>query len=210
MGTWIEIRILSVWQLLDNVVPYVGTWIEIQQVGGFQKRFDRRSLRGNVDRNCEVIQPIRDVHGRSLRGNVDRNDCVGTSAAANYVVPYVGTWIEMMAPLVLVKEICCRSLRGNVDRNIEFSRVAERIDAVVPYVGTWIEIDCVGTSAAANYVVPYVGTWIEIVVVWASQNASGGRSLRGNVDRNSLPPIVTVCALGRSLRGNVDRNSLLF
>ena len=29
MGTWIEIRILSVWQLLDNVVPYVGTWIEI-------------------------------------------------------------------------------------------------------------------------------------------------------------------------------------
>ena len=52
-----------------------------------------------------------------------------------------------------------------------------------------------------------MGTWIEIVVVWASQNASGGRSLRGNVDRNSLPPIVTVCALGRSLRGNVDRNA---
>ena len=95
----------------------MGTWIEIQQVGGFQKRFDRRSLRGNVDRNCEVIQPIRDVHGRSLRGNVDRNDCVGTSAAANYVVPYVGTWIEIP---------CCFDLRG--------------WRCVVPYVGTWIEI----------------------------------------------------------------------
>ena len=56
-----------------------------------------------------------------------------------WVVPYVGTWIE----------ICCarynhtyqqgRSLRGNVDRN-NYADTVSACTTVVPYVGTWIEI----------------------------------------------------------------------
>ena len=34
------------------------------------------------------------------------------------VVPYVGTWIEML-PLLMKKDEFSRSLRGNVDRNFE-------------------------------------------------------------------------------------------
>ena len=34
-------------------------------------------------------------------------------------------------------------------------------------------------------VVPYVGTWIEMSEEWIQEDKSIGRSLRGNVDRNS-------------------------
>ena len=56
---------------------------------------------------------------------------------------------------------------------------------VVPYVGTWIEIalSCSGWVSAA--VVPYVGTWIEILHPLVMNNGAKGRSLRGNVDRNT-------------------------
>ena len=55
------------------------------------------------------------------------------------VVPYVGTWIEMVK---LPSEL--------------------PVTLVVPYVGTWIEIDGVRQLSPAGVVVPYVGTWIEI------------------------------------------------
>ena len=54
VGTWIEI-----WKRLrkntgQKVVPYVGTWIEISDVPGPARADTRRSLRGNVDRNCKL------------------------------------------------------------------------------------------------------------------------------------------------------------
>ena len=73
VGTWIEIT--KNWQIarMRQVVPYVGTWIEMQKTSeaGYS------------------------VPGRSLRGNVDRN--VDKPSAEQYltVVPYVGTWIEI-------------------------------------------------------------------------------------------------------------------
>ena len=54
---------------------------------------------------------------RSLRGNVDRNRLFVRSKAFIYVVPYVGTWIEMMSPAHTPGRCRRRSLRGNVDRN---------------------------------------------------------------------------------------------
>ncbi len=57
-----------------GVVPYVGTWIEI-----------------NIDNQTWKIPS-----GRSLRGNVDRNlDKRSTKYDPEEVVPYVGTWIEI-------------------------------------------------------------------------------------------------------------------
>ena len=78
------------------------------------------------------------------------------------VVPYVGTWIEILD--VRRKAVCPdgrslrgnvdrnrqalpvsvllrrRSLRGNVDRNTKSSLKSGDLIVVVPYVGTWIEI----------------------------------------------------------------------
>ena len=55
----------------------------------------RRSLRGNVDRNASVMLPVKLSYGRSLRGNVDRNSDLEIKEDESYVVPYVGTWIEI-------------------------------------------------------------------------------------------------------------------
>ena len=65
--------------------------------------------------------------------------CDRISAGEVWVVPYVGTWIE----------ICC-------------ARYNHTYQQVVPYVGTWIEILKLSISPAVFGVVPYVGTWIEI------------------------------------------------
>ena len=77
-----------------------------------------RSLRGNVDRNDVTTLPTVRMSCRSLRGNVDRNFI--KYHVRNFgilVVPYVGTWIEII-PV--------------------FDSVL--MASVVPYVGTWIEI----------------------------------------------------------------------
>ena len=58
--------------------------------------------------------------------------------------------------------------------------------AVVPYVGTWIEIQVSGKEEPTGSVVPYVGTWIEIYLIDRRSRKKSRRSLRGNVDRNSV------------------------
>ena len=91
------------------------------------------------------------------------------------VVPYVGTWIEMIAdPLTALIDIG-RSLRGNVDRN-PCVLVNPRNTFVVPYVGTWIEmLSRSGQNLTRSQVVPYVGTWIEMRK--RSRNPSAGSSV---------------------------------
>ena len=64
-----------------RVVPYVGTWIEINGSMTSVSTRSSRSLRGNVDRN-----------------NLNRPFIF----ACFHVVPYVGTWIEI-ALLKVVK-----------------------------------------------------------------------------------------------------------
>ena len=76
---------------------------------------------------------------RSLRGNVDRNSRNRRMAVRRRVVPYVGTWIEMLMSVSLLMMSTGRSLRGNVDRNPS-QRPGVIGAIVVPYVGTWIEI----------------------------------------------------------------------
>ena len=80
-----------------------------------------------------------------------------------------------------------RSLRGNVDRNDSVAAVMTW-SGVVPYVGTWIEISCLieQRQKEQRQVVPYVGTWIEINRRRQQMTATRRRSLRGNVDRNSM------------------------
>ena len=55
------------------------------------------------------------------------------------VVPYVGTWIEIIFGSKQYYKSSSRSLRGNVDRNLAMPKLGQII-VVVPYVGTWIEI----------------------------------------------------------------------
>ena len=56
-----------------DVVPYVGTWIEIGRGPLYQEQDLGRSLRGNVDRNVVEVKTTKRAEGRSLRGNVDRH-----------------------------------------------------------------------------------------------------------------------------------------
>ena len=73
----------------------MGTWIEIDRSRKRRKSATSRSLRGNVDRNINTWEP----------------------SHATLVVPYVGTWIEILMEVMQRDDI-----------------------TVVPYVGTWIEI----------------------------------------------------------------------
>ena len=66
--------------------------------------------------------------------------CPTKSGKSSIVVPYVGTWIEMICLLLL-----------------------KLLSMVVPYVGTWIEMFGYRSSGSNPAVVPYVGTWIEIL-----------------------------------------------
>ncbi len=71
---------------------------------------------------------------------MDRNlYTINITRHRSVVVPYVGTWIE-----IVPKERINKS------------------ELVVPYVGTWIEIASNIQRFAQSRVVPYVGTWIEI------------------------------------------------
>ena len=60
---------------MNQVVPYVGTWIEMPAVPKMAEIYPSRSLRGNVDRNQRIITRI--------------------TLGSGLVVPYVGTWIEI-------------------------------------------------------------------------------------------------------------------
>ena len=93
---------------------------------------------------------------------MDRNYNVQINGQIVLVVPYVGTWIEILHGQMIRCPWKSRSLRGNVDRN-----------------------PCQDLSKAGKQkVVPYVGTWIEIVFPPSAPPSEQGRSLRGNVDRN--------------------------
>ena len=50
---------------------------------------------------------------------MDRNVAAAVACLWAYVVPYVGTWIEILAVYDYNISGPSRSLRGNVDRNIE-------------------------------------------------------------------------------------------
>ena len=140
MGTWIEMFLTGAEYNTDAVVPYVGTWIEIEW----------SRLRNEMERS------------RSLRGNVDRNiDSATTMTKIGSVVPYVGTWIEIPAPCLSAVIIIVVPYVGTWIEIFNSSK-AFLISLVVPYVGTWIEISMLTSGNPAIDVVPYVGTWIEI------------------------------------------------
>ena len=104
------------------------------------------------------------------------------------VVPYVGTWIEISAPEEHWGEGSGRALRGTGDRNMT-RQARSCFKIVVPYVGTWIEIlEQHARRGRSRGVVPYVGTWIEMLTPWHTCRAQTSRSLRGNVDRNTVTP----------------------
>ena len=55
VGTWIEISSGSISLYRGQVVPYVGTWIEIPLRDMLLEPQMCRSLRGNVDRNETLV-----------------------------------------------------------------------------------------------------------------------------------------------------------
>ena len=82
-----------------------------------------------------IVWLRKDLDSRSLRGNVDRNTAGQRSIMAEIiVVPYVGTWIEILWHTER-HELCHRrSLRGNVDRNNQYRKEMGRSGTSFP---TW-------------------------------------------------------------------------
>ena len=99
MGTWIEIKVAvqdgvkeAGRSLRGNVDRNISIVTELSVVSC-------RSLRGNVDRNLIDTNIGKESWSRSLRGNVDRNRLSVKKRIKCRVVPYVGTWIEMLSHL---------------------------------------------------------------------------------------------------------------
>ena len=131
------------------------------------------------------ITEIHEVFGRSLRGNVDRNDHDNGQNKAYFVVPYVGTWIEMIHRHGTQQLEQGRSLRGNVDRNTdEDFKKAQQVNSRSlrgnvdrnknkEYKHKRVKCRSLRGNVDRNRsgrvrqhgsgeVVPYVGTWIEM------------------------------------------------
>ena len=79
MGTWIEILTVKGSQLGFNVVPLVGTWIEIQKT--------------IYELNCNLSFPLWERGLKSLSRSQE--------GRAIIVVPLVGTWIEIWMNYVI-------------------------------------------------------------------------------------------------------------
>ena len=112
VGTWIEIELRQTNGLILIVVPYVGTWIEISSL------IDWSGIIGVVPYVGTWIEI--------------RLDYIGECDVE--VVPYVGTWIEIAPYRVVKNHVHRRSLRGNVDRNDYYWPVFSNIGESFP---TW-------------------------------------------------------------------------
>ena len=78
-----------------------------------------RSLRGNVDRNLNHLgKPVHILRVVPYVGTWIEIMRWMTTQWRRYVVPYVGTWIEIESAKKRSERMTCRSLRGNVDRNL--------------------------------------------------------------------------------------------
>ena len=76
-----------------------------------------------MDRNVSNHQSQCLAQRRSLRGNVDRNVVISVFwSNLTTVVPYVGTWIEIKLTVLSLTRAERRSLRGNVDRNTSLKK----------------------------------------------------------------------------------------
>ena len=78
------------------VVPYVGTWIEIALLPQQSALQLCRSLRGNVDRNSELVSARLYTLVVPYVGTWIEMQSIPETNWALTVVPYVGTWIEMV------------------------------------------------------------------------------------------------------------------
>ena len=185
VGTWIEISIVLVEHVHINVVPHVGTWIEIfppvvpvpvpmvvPHVGTWIEITHSFPNCTNLpsfptwERELKLayLVPERTPACRSPRGNVNWNQTLLSIQSLRYVVPHVGTWIEMSSGLPPMVTQFRRSPRGNVNWNVKWLTADGH---AVPSFPTW-ERELKSVSAATvkinKTVVPHVGTWIEIIV----------------------------------------------
>ena len=149
--------------MTHQVVPLLGTWIEIIEYSRHDARHSRsfpyweRGLKS--PKNCSWLQSS----GRSLIGNVDWNRCFRERFQAHRVVPLLGTWIEIR-----------RTARHTAARWQSF-----------PYWERGLKWDKLVKRWSSTTVVPLLGTWIEIDMIAVLLFFLSCRSLIGNVDWNS-------------------------
>ena len=162
VGTWIEIVIAAYPNSWRNVVPHVGTWIEIKGMKADLSGRIRRSPRGNVnwnigEKNIQVCELC-----RSPRGNVNWNLLTLFLMTEFCVVPHVGTWIEISFHGCVSLTETGRSPRGNVNWNTDKPDYRRNKTCRSPRGN--VNWNCIRIHRNADHVVvPHVGTWIEML-----------------------------------------------
>ena len=148
-------------ELILQVTPCVGVWIEIfasiRTVGrswshslcgsvdwNLAKRVKyckkvRHSLCGSVDWNYALNVFIDRYYCHSLCGSVDWNLLQSGRKRVPWVTPCVGVWIEIRSTLIVFITGVSHSLCGSVDWN-SASLCSALQHLVTPCVGVWIEI----------------------------------------------------------------------
>ena len=124
--------------LAVGVTPFVGVWIETQQVRLSQKPLVGHTLRGCVDWNILSILMILVQRSHTLRGCVDWNlrDANNKCPAVCHTLRGCVDWNHIIN--AEEQQELCHTLRGCVDWNKSIREKAYE-KAVTPFVGVWIE-----------------------------------------------------------------------
>ena len=167
IGTWIETWVKSTLIPSPSVVPYIGTWIETGLI--------RIELLGGTKSYLIQVRGLKHKIINIKRGHLT-------------VVPYIGTWIEtksltlnslrVRSYLIQVrglKHFCLDrehhrhksyliQVRG-LKQNQLYTRC--RPHQVVPYIGTWIETIAVGVAmiGLASYLIQVRGLKLLLVIM---------------------------------------------
>ena len=117
VGAWVETIILRLISTSLSIAPYVGAWIETLSLRWRSLWAADRSLRGSVSWNPLMQGYQVFVVNCSLCGSVSWNQPSASAAAASFIAPYVGAWVETPAITRLPRTEINRSLRGSVSWN---------------------------------------------------------------------------------------------
>ena len=94
IGTWIETVSMIARVAKALVVPYIGTWIETIWMFAKAEYPDCRTLYRYVDWNYKTSVDPPELLRRTLYRYVDWNSSWSCYLFWQFVVPYIGTWIE--------------------------------------------------------------------------------------------------------------------
>ena len=104
----------------------------------------------------------------------------------NFVIPFVGMWIEIGNGNNIPQLAYRHPLCGDVNWNPNLIATLIQSCFVIPFVGMWIEISLSLSHNLILVVIPFVGMWIEIGIMALAAADGLGHPLCGDVNWNNI------------------------